>query len=395
LLLSFGVGGVLTAPQSDYWAATVVAAGALYLGGTRQSGQTGYGWLIEKRSLTTGERIADFGTDGAVENDPSPFDDEITAMATDGSFLYLAGFFSLDGADKGWRIEKRSLMTGELDRTFGGDGFRALNPSMDYDTPRAMAVDGANLYVVGMATVAPLDEAWLIVKLDRVTGQLAPDFGNGGVVYSSLSPGVESPLGMAIDSGVLYVAGYDQTRQQDLQWRIEKRRLDTGEFVREFGEPERPGVVRADLGPGDDSAAGVVVTPDGLIVFGSDSSPGDDQWRLEFRDSISGALLDHRASNPTNGSDRPRAAIMDGGRLYVAGYDFSGENGTVRWRIEKWNRGTLDEGFGTGGVIISGPAFGGGTAVALALSPQSLFIVGTDGMGMKAGRRGRVEARAK
>src|SRR3989338_2681089 len=56
-------------------------------------------------------------------------------------------------------------------------------------------------------------------------GDLVPTFGTGGTVTIDPSGGGDAPFAIAIDSTYMYVVGYDSI-PGDLEWRIEKRRLD-------------------------------------------------------------------------------------------------------------------------------------------------------------------------
>jgi len=91
----------------------------MYLAGWRS--QNLNGWYMEKRLLTTGALDTNFGGFGAaaagtieVYNDGDAW--VARDVAIDDVYMYIFG--NLDNTD-GWRIEKRSLLTGELDNVPG------------------------------------------------------------------------------------------------------------------------------------------------------------------------------------------------------------------------------------------------------------------------------------
>jgi hypothetical protein len=65
-----------------------------------------YQWRIEKRSLTDGNLVPEFGTGGVVTSDPSTGDDVASAIAIDSTAMYMVGRDGSPGNNQ-WRIEKR------------------------------------------------------------------------------------------------------------------------------------------------------------------------------------------------------------------------------------------------------------------------------------------------
>jgi hypothetical protein len=70
----------------------------------------GGAWRIEARDRSTGALVAGFGTAGVVTSDPSAgsggYRETVTALAADGTSLYLAGVDDGSG-NAGWRVERR------------------------------------------------------------------------------------------------------------------------------------------------------------------------------------------------------------------------------------------------------------------------------------------------
>ncbi len=120
-----------------------------------------------------------FGTNGVVTYNPGSA--EVSAMASDGSSVYLSGFYVKDGANgKDWFIRKYGMSNGALDTTFNGSGMQTyhynLNDTatsvsrglLDYCPPppdngqfRCLGSILANLYVGGQA-----NSGWTIRKYE-------------------------------------------------------------------------------------------------------------------------------------------------------------------------------------------------------------------------------------
>ncbi len=281
-------------------------------------------WRVEKRSLSDGALAAGFGTGGVVTSNPSSGPDEATCVLSDGTYLFIGGYDSGPG-NRQWRIEKRLMSDGSLDVNFGTNGVVISNPSAGPDEVAAIQWDWTDLYVVGW------DEA----------------------------PG----------------AG-------DREWRIEKRSATSGTLIGGFGAG---GVVTSNPSTGADVATTALGGSVALTLAGYDSAPGDRQWRIESRLLSSGALDSSFASggvltrNPSSGSDEVMA-MAAGGRIVVVGTDESPGPGDIQWRMEGIrNDGTLDSGFGVGGVITFNPSSGLDLlTAAVPLTSQWLLAAGSD-----------------
>ena len=151
LIPGFGVSGVLTVNPSvgyDVLASITTDGDNLYLFGT-DSIPGNDQWRIEKRDLITGALIPGFGTGGVVTNNPSVANDQALAVSIDDTGLYLAGNDRSPGNDQ-WRIEKRDLTTGALVAEFGNNGVVNVNPSAaNYENARGIKIINSNLYIIG------------------------------------------------------------------------------------------------------------------------------------------------------------------------------------------------------------------------------------------------------
>ena len=367
LIAEFGTNGVVIGDHSmDHDAASGIAidSTAIYVVGYDHS-PGNQEWRIEKRSLTNGSLVTGFGTGGVVTSNPSTSFDGATDIAIDSTAMYVVGRDDNPG-NRQWRIEKRSLADGSLIGVF------TSNPSTGDDYVYGIAIDSTAMYVVGY-DYSPGDWEWRIEKRSLTDGSLVPGFGPGGVVIGDHSMDHDAASGIAIDSNAMYVVGYDYGPGNN-QWRIEKRSLTDGSLVPGFGTG---GVVTSNPSPGDDRAYGIAIDSTAMYVVGSDYSPGNCQWRIEKRSLADGGLVGVFTSNPSLVTV-PQGIVIDSTAMYVVGYDFS--PGDYQWRMEKRSLadGGLVSGFGTGGVVTSDPSTGSDQAEGIAVDSTAMYVVGYD-----------------
>ena len=136
------------------------------------SGSTDHVWRIEKRSRTDGQLVNGFGTNGVIVSSSTVTTESVAnAIAIDGSYMYVAGYDNVASGLE-WRIEKRSLSTGDLDTTFATNGVytNPFNTANDtWDDIRAIAVDDTYIYVSGYESTTSAspssDRRWRIEKI--------------------------------------------------------------------------------------------------------------------------------------------------------------------------------------------------------------------------------------
>jgi hypothetical protein len=344
----------------------VDGTGIYVVGYDASPGGSDYEWRIEKRN-----------TDGTIlwaqSSNPSASYDVAYGVAVDSSGLYVVGFDDVPGGvNREWRMEKRDLSTGAIIWT------QTSNASSGDDQAYAVAVDGSGIYVIGYDnSPGGIDLEWRIEKRDRSTGAII------WAQTSNPSAGDERAQDVAVDSTGVYIVGYDASPGgSDTQWRIEKRDLATGTLL--WSQISNPS-------PGIEAASGVAADGGGIYVVGYDDSPGGSnwEWRIEKRDLTTGAIIWAQASNPSSGDDRAYKVIADGTGFYLVGYDNSPGGANYEWRIEKRNSAT--------GAIIwaqtSNPSPGLSNANDVAVSDTSLYVVGYDSVPGGSNWEWRIEKR--
>lgn len=351
LVSGFGTGGVVTENVSagdDRCNSIVVTGGNLYLAGYDTGPGTSAELRFEKRDTTTGALVSGFGTGGAVTEDIlTTTNDQIRALATDGTYLYAAGDVGSSGSDFQWRIEKRNLSDGSLVSGFNSGGIiNENNFASNNEAPYAIVYDSGNIFVGGFDMPTANDGQYHLEKRDATTGALVSGFGSGGIVQENATTvadasGIPESIttnGITTDSNYIYTLGNDEQTASDTEWRFEKRDKTTGALVSGFGTG---GVVTENPSTTYDTTQQLLSDGTYLYASGVDRSQdgGFSEWRIEKRSTATGALASRFGSggiftsNPTTSHDELRSIVMDGASLDAVGYDFV--PGNYEWRIQK------------------------------------------------------------
>jgi len=253
-------------------------------------------------------------------------------IAQDANYLYLAGFDSTPGGTNTQsRIEKRDKVTGALVTGFGTNGVITNNPTAGFDEWYEIKIEGTHLYVVGADGTT--GTRIRVEKLDTTTGAPITGFGTNGVVTNDPSASVDGVNSIGIGSDSIYIGGVDSTvSSTDQNWRIEKRDKLSGALVTGFGTN---GVISQNYGP-------------------DSGSTNED------------SVLYHAIE------------IDAGGNIFVGGTD--GAPGNIQWRIEKRDgiTGALITGFGTNGVVNYNPGTSLDLLTALNYDGTNIYAIGTD-----------------
>jgi hypothetical protein len=255
----FGSGGSITEANgfSPSVAALEIQGANLFVAGM-VSGL----WRIEKRDKTTGNFVSAFGSGGVITSSTGG---NVYSMTSDSQYLYIAGGYSTCCATQG-RIEKRDINTGALVAVFGSSG--AINDS-SVNGFRRIYADATDLYLISQT-------GWRVQKRSKSSGNLNGSFGSGLGYISTNFTGNELAYDMALDSTGFYVVGQDYI-SSNYQQRIEKRDLSTGALVTTYGTS---GVALSNPSSGTDYIAAVAVDTNYLYLFGADANGGG-EWRVD------------------------------------------------------------------------------------------------------------------
>lgn len=185
--------------------------------GKSKKGTSNEEWGIYKKSLQ-GSSIEQYES-----YNPGFGTDIATGIATDGEYAYIIGYESAESSyfDPLWRIEKRDLNTLTLVPSFGDNGVIRENYAPSYDDqPTAIAIDGNFLYAVGYSCDAGDggDAAWHYLKISLADGTLQYE------VVNDIDPDrSDRANAIAIDDTYMYVAGFYDPGVPDM--RVARREL--------------------------------------------------------------------------------------------------------------------------------------------------------------------------
>jgi hypothetical protein len=373
-------------------------------------------WRMEKRRLTDGALVSEFGNNGVVTAASGEHFFAPIGVAIQSEYLYLIGYESIyQMIDARWRIEKRRASDGALVTDFGDGGVVVSEQPRGFKRPQTIALDADYMYVGGNEDVFPDPHSTPLIRYQsriekrRLTdGMLVPGFGAAGVAMGDTTTGggvVFAGARITMDSKFMYVSGaVNRTAPYDTEWRIEKRRLSDGSYCHEFGDN---GIVKYNPSPGFDDAHGIAIDEQYMYVVGHDMSSGstiDQQWHIEKRRLSDGALADDFGNNgivtnnPSNRVDWASAIVIDREKpglweriltldpfwerrsMYVVGKDEIPGVKDQEWRIEKrrLSDGSTVRTFGNFGVVSINPSKYFESAYAIASDADYIYVAGDD-----------------
>jgi len=325
-------------------------------------GSSNLRWRIEKRNLNDGSLI------WSVTSNPSSGEDVAYSVAVDSTGIYVVGYDYAPGNAQ-WRIEKRNLNDGSLIWSV------TSNPSSGSDIARSVAVDSTGIYVVGYDQI-PGNWQWRIEKRNKDNGNLI------WVATSNPSNGWEAAVSIAVDSGAVYIGGYEYNPSSgNIGWRIEKRNKDNGNLI---------WVATSILNYEGGAPFGIWLDEEYLYIAGYDTEANNSQWRIEKRNKNNGNLIWVVNSNPTTQEgvdeyyDVAYSIVGSDNSLYIVGHDRSSDiSSSKQWRIEKRSKdnGNLIW------VINSNPSSYHDEAYSAAVDNTGIYVVGYDEAGWRIEKR--------
>ena len=219
----------------------------------------------------------------------------------------------------------------------------------------------------------------VIQSAEAAPGALDPSFGAAGKVTTAIGSGNEGIDVLALQpDGKLVAAGYSNNGSND-DFALARYNPD-GTLDPVFGSG---GKVTTANGPSDDEAYALALQPDGKVVAAGYGSNGSQFGFALARYNPDGTL------DPTFGSGGKvvtaigsvggaRAlALQPDGKLVAAGWSDGGSN--YDFTLARYNPdGSLDSGFGSGGVVTTAIGSGWDVAYALVLQPDGKLVAAGD-----------------
>jgi len=265
--------------------------------GNKGSSSSNAEWRIEKRSLS------DLSVLGSVNSNPTDDFDTARGIAIDGTHMYVIGSDELGFFDTRWHIEKRDLSDLlSLNLSFGTDGIITEDYGYD-DRPTAIAIDGTHMYVAGFSSDPGSggDTAWRIEKRLLSDGSLVE-----AVVNDIDSENNDRAFAIAVDTSYMYVAGYF-TNFSLPDWRIVKRELSdlSLDLLENLSTLTLLQDQPVNLNNGDEFRLKMLLHVDGdPLPFPSNLY----QFKLQYSDSSSSTFYDITDITPIAFKDNPIAS---------------------------------------------------------------------------------------
>ncbi|MFO0904840.1 MAG: TfoX/Sxy family protein [Pirellulales bacterium] len=274
---AYGVGGLATTsffaerPSQDVLTdaalqgdGKIVSVGGVRLGAADVSGIT--------RLLPDGTLDASFGDGGVLLTDNEPFGIESgtrsVVIQPDGKIV-----LARDGDFGEVRLTRYSE-NGQLDLSFGVNGAASYRAQFVNVSETLLRADG-RILVVGRVVTGVINGQWstsaVLLQFDS-HGQLDANFGQGGVVITTVSDYQDSAADVALQPDGQIVVSGSSTRLNGERLLFVARYSADGVPDEQFGDGPDPGVVRienfgrSDLSAGSD-AVGIVVQPSGRVLL--------------------------------------------------------------------------------------------------------------------------------
>lgn len=238
---------------------------------------------------------------------------------------------------------------------------------------------------LGLALTALLIGLLTYLLLPKITTAAPADldttFGTGGKQVHSLVSGDDTAFGVALQSdGKIVLAGRVYTSSR--YWSAIARFNADGTIDPTFAFD---GDTWTSIGTTRDESYAIAVQPDdkSLIAGFTDGGPRDDMSLIRFNTDGTldgtfgpgtGMAYYWYGLHGTSNSQARDIALLPDGKILLAGSTNTG--GTVDFAVVRANAdGTLDSGFGTGGVVYTPMGSGNGGANAIAVQPDGKIVV--------------------
>ena len=328
-----------------------------------------------------GDVDAAFGNNGRVHHLVSVTSGGIIGVAVQADGRIVAVGTATDGIRHDVAVA-RYLASGALDPAFGVDGVALVQLPRAYLTANALA-----LQPDGKILVAGVLEVWGsgklsfgLVRLDQ-TGALDPSFGTGGVVTTDIGTDSDVATAMALQpDGKVVVVGSTNQAASAYDLAVVRFHPD-GRLDTALGGT---GIVRVAVSPLDDWANAVIIQADGkILVAGSAPALSARPSFLLARFSGGGALdatfgaggIVTTDLSSTRACAVSAVRILPDSKLVAVGTlgDGGGQYSMLLARFDA--AGSLDPGFGAGGVVTDSFTSLGGPGNDVALQADGRIVV--------------------
>ena len=379
--MTFGSGGTVTTDFSganDSGSALAIQTDRQIVVAGSSSNPPGYNANFAiARYDADGSLDAGFGEDGKVILDLGTGDDEVGDVA-----VQTGGKILVSGVTGDALVLVRLFPDGSRDASFGSDGAFTRDVSFSGNALEIQA-DG-KIVVVGSGYTSYTGS---IIGLARFSsaGLLDSTFGNQGLVITDFSPGSRrSDFGNDVviqADGRIVAAGSTETAS-DEDFGVARYHPD-GRLDTSFGDG---GLITTDFAGRFDWGLSIALQPDGQIAVvggtgASDSKSNSDfalvrynaDGSLDIGFGVAGRVRSNFELGRSGASD---VATQSDGRTVVAGSACNGDQTGWDFVLARYRAdGSLDPGFGGGGIVRTDFALGDDEAGGLVIQPDGRIVV--------------------
>jgi uncharacterized delta-60 repeat protein len=321
-------------------------------------------------ALTDGALDTSFDSDGKVTTPIGTGDDGGRAMALQADGKIVVGGYTDAGVSTHWDFALVRYNTdGSLDNTFGVNGKVVTPMGAGDDAIAAILIQSdGKIVAAGDADTTSLGSGVFVIALARYddTGALDATFGTGGKVFTAIGTVNDRGDAAALQSdGKIVVAGrYTNGPSDESAYRdIAVIRYGTsGTLDAGFGSG---GIVTTQIGSDADEANAVIIQPDGKILVSGFTNNGsnDDIALIRYNDDGTldsgfgtGGIVTTAIGSGEEGGLQIRMQTDD--KIVMAAYSDVG-GGDLDWAVLRYgSTGSLDGTFGTSGITVT--SFGTG-----------------------------------
>jgi uncharacterized delta-60 repeat protein len=309
------------------------------------------------KAQTPGTLDNTFGTGGKVITSLGTGSDVIQAIALQPDGKIVGAGYTRVGSNDDIAVVRYNA-DGTLDNTFGTGGIVVTPVGVDvYDKAYAVAIQQDGKIVVGGASQLPnVNFDWVILRYES-SGVLDNSFGTGGIVIKNFSSRPEYIYSILIqpDGKIVAAGNSDDDLDNGLDFTLIRLNTD-GSFDNTFGSS---GIVITDFGTFGSTIRNIKILGDNsIIAVGSVSINSNPDYAIAKYNSS--GVLDNGfgfsgiVSTPIGTGDdfAYSLAVQSDGKLILAGYTKVGS--VNNFSLARYNpNGTLDNTFDTDGKVIT------------------------------------------
>jgi len=299
-----------------------------------------------------------FGSGGKVTTSfPQGLSEAWTLAIQQDGKIVVAGDLGVSSSHAVFAVARYNT-NGALDPGFGAGGLTTVDFGSGFHTANAIAIESDGKIVLAGSVTAPsfASSQFGVARLNA-DGTLDSGFGNGGMATGSANSTFAGAYGVSIQpDGKIVAAGYAGPNRNALQMSL-VRYLGSGALDAGFGTGGS--VSTGFFGLGDQARDAYPLADGRLLVVGTATvaqshfnvalARYNPDGRLDTSFGTAGKLATEFPGGSASGS---RAVLQPDGKIIVAGLFSPSGKTAVQSALARYDAdGTLDQGFGTGGLI--------------------------------------------